>query len=331
MNELIRTLTQAWGPTSYEGNIRTIITNELKSLKLESRVDTLGNLIYHLPSSGRKKLLLSAHMDQIGIIVTYVDKKGFLRFGAVGGLNPYQVLGHRFVFSNGTVGVAAAENKEHTTLEHLTLDKLFLDIGAASQEEALQHVAVGDFAVYIGACTQMGSRVTSAALDNRIGCYVLLEALRAVAGRELAYDTYGMFSVQEEIGLKGAKIGAWGVQPDLAIALDVTAWGDTPESSVLDIALGKGPAIKVKDAGMIATPLVRDLLIATAHKNNIPCQLEVLQGGSTDAASIQMNAAGVPSGVISIPDRYVHSANEVVDLGDVEACIRLLTAVLLGQ
>jgi len=329
MIELIRTLTQAWGPTSYEEGIRDVIARELDGLQLEYRVDALGNLIYRLPAPGKPKLLLSAHMDQIGIIITHVDKDGFLRFGAVGGLDPYKVLGQRFIFANGTIGVAAVESKEHTTLEHLTLDKLFLDIGAASRDEALHHVTIGDFAVYLGDCTQVGNRVTSAALDDRIGCYVLIEAIKAVAGNELNYETYAMFSVQEEIGMKGAKVGAWGVQPDLAIALDVTAWGDTPESYVLDIALGKGPAIKVKDAGMVATPVVRDLLIDTAKRHGIPFQLEVLQGGTTDAATIQVNASGVPTGAISIPDRYVHSASEMVDLGDVQGCISLLTAVLL--
>lgn len=329
MNELIRTLTQTWGPTSYEGSVRSVITGELDSLHMDSRVDALGNLIYCIPAPGKPKLLLSAHMDQIGIIVTHVDKNGFLRFGAVGGLDPYKVLGHRFVFANGTVGVAAVESKERKTLEHLTLDKLFLDIGAASKDDALPHVGVGDFAVYAGDCVQVGNRVTSAALDDRIGCYALIEALKAAAGKELNYEMYAMFSVQEEIGIKGAKVGAWGVQPDLAIALDVTAWGDTPESYVLDIGLGKGPAIKVKDAGMVATPAVRDLLIQTAKEHGIPFQLEVLQGGTTDAAAIQTNASGVPTGAISIPDRYVHSASEMVDLGDVEGCIKLLVAVLL--
>jgi putative aminopeptidase FrvX len=329
MNRLIRTLTQTWGPTSYEEGVRGVITQALSPLHLDYKLDALGNLIYQIPCPGKPKMLLSAHMDQIGIIVTHVDKDGFLRFGAVGGLDPYKVLGQRFVFANGTVGVAAVESKEHKTLEHLTLDNLFLDIGAASKEDALSHVAVGDFAVYVGECVQIGNRVTSAALDDRIGCYVLIEALKAVAGKKLNYEVYGMFSVQEEIGIKGARVGAWGVQPDLAIALDVTAWGDTPESYVLDIALGKGPAIKVKDAGMVATPVVRDLLIETAKKHRIPFQLEVLQGGTTDAAAIQMNASGVPTGVISIPDRYVHSASEMVDLADVEGCVKLLTAVLL--
>jgi endoglucanase len=329
MIELIRTLTQAWGPTSYEDGIRDVITRELDTLQLEYRVDALGNLIYRLPAPGKPKLLLSAHMDQIGIIVTHVDKDGFLRFGAVGGLDPYKVLGQRFIFANGTIGVAAVESKERATLEHLTLDKLFLDIGAASRDEALQHVAIGDFAVYSGDCRQVGNRVTSAALDDRIGCYVLIEAIKAAAGKELNYETYAMFSVQEEIGIKGAKVGAWGVQPDFAIALDVTAWGDTPESYVLDIALGKGPAIKVKDAGMVATPVIRDLLIETAKQHGIPFQLEVLQGGTTDAAAIQINGAGVPTGAISIPDRYVHSSSEMVDMGDVEGCISLLTATLV--
>ncbi len=329
MDKLIRTLTQTWGPTSYEENVRNVIGKELSSLHLDSSTDALGNLVYCIPCPGKPKMLLSAHMDQIGIIITHVDKDGFLRFGAVGGLDPYRVLGQRFIFANGTVGVAAVENKERKTLEHLSLDSLFLDIGAASKEDALAHVTVGDFAVYAGECVQIGNRVTSAALDDRIGCYVLIEALKAAAGRKLNYEVYGMFSVQEEIGIKGAKVGAWGVQPDLAIALDVTAWGDTPESFVLDIALGKGPAIKVKDAGMVATPAVRDLLIETAKKRKIPFQLEVLQGGTTDAAAIQITASGVPTGVISIPDRYVHSASEVVDLADVEGCIRLLTAVLV--
>lgn len=330
MDRLIRTLTQAWGPTSYEEGVRNVITAELSSLHLENSVDTLGNLVYRIPCAGRQKLLLSAHMDQIGIIVTYVDKNGFLRFGAVGGLDPYKVLGQRVLFANGKVGVIAVETKERKTLEHLSLDRLFVDIGAASQADALKHVGVGDFAVFVGEPVEVGTRVTGVALDDRIGCYILMKTLKAVAGKKLGYEIYAMFSVQEEIGIKGAKVGAWGVQPDLAIALDVTMCGDTPESAVLDIGLGKGPAIKVKDAGMIATPVVRDLLIAAAKKHKIPFQLEVLQGGTTDAAAIQTNAAGVPSGVISVPDRYVHSASEMVDMGDVENCVKLLSAVLLS-
>jgi len=210
MNELIRTLTQTWGPASYEQGIKDVITRELDGLQLEYRVDALGNLIYRLPAPGKPKLLLSAHMDQIGIIITHIDKDGFLRFGAVGGLDPYKVLGQRFVFADGTIGVAAVESKERATLEHLTLEKLFLDIGAASRDEALQRVAIGDFAVYSGECTQIGIRVTSAALDDRIGCYALIETVKAVTGKELNYELYGMFSVQEEIGTKGAKVGAWG-------------------------------------------------------------------------------------------------------------------------
>ena len=330
MNELIRTLTQAWGPTSYEEGIRTVIEQELHPLHLESRVDTLGNLIYRLPAPGRPKLLLSAHMDQIGIIVTHIDAAGFLRVAAVGGLEPYRVLGQRFVFANGTVGVAGVETKKRDTLEHLTLDHLFVDIGAKSADEAAARVAIGDFAVYAGPCQELGGRVTAAALDDRIGCYVLLQALKEVAGKDLAYEVYAMFSVQEEIGIKGARVGAWGVQPDLAVALDVTACGDTPEGSVLDIGLGKGAAIKVKDAGMIATPAVRDLLVETAQRQNIRYQLEVLEGGTTDAAAMQVNAAGVPTGAISIPDRYVHSASEMVDEGDVAECIRLASALMLG-
>src|SRR5450756_952106 len=152
MNKLICTLTQAWGPTSYEEGIRDVITGELDSLHMDSSVDTLGNLIYCIPAPGKPKLLLSAHMDQIGIIVTHVDKDGFLRFGAVGGLDPYKVLGHRFVFKSGTVGVAAVESKEHKTLEHLTLDKLFLDIGAASKDDALLHLSL----IHISEPTRLG-------------------------------------------------------------------------------------------------------------------------------------------------------------------------------
>lgn len=203
---------------------------------------------------------------------------------------------------------------------------MYLDIGARSAAEAKQKVAVGEIATFYQEFTDLGERVVAKALDDRVGCAVLIEALKRSSNPQ--NDLYCTFTVQEEVGLRGAKTAAFGIEPDLGIALDVTATGDTPEAEKLAIKLGQGAAIKVKDMSLITHPKVKDLLTELAEQHALAYQYEVLPFGGTDSGAIHLTRAGVPAGVISIPCRYLHSPSEMVDLNDVEAAVGLVVAVM---
>ena len=325
MRELIRKLTETYGPSGVEEQIRAVIRAEVEPLADEIRVDPLGSLVIHRKGSGEgKRIVLDAHMDEIGVMVKYVDEKGFARFARVGWVNPLTSVGARVAFADGTLGVINVDEKRDDTSEVPKLDELYLDVGATSRDDC--PVRVGDAAVFVRPFVAQGSRLIAKAMDDRIGCAVLIETLRRM--EQTPHDVYFVFSVQEETSLSGARTSTYGIDPDLAIAVDVTGTGDTPEAWPMAVALGKGPAVKVQDSGMIAHPAVRDLLVERAEAADIPYQLEVLVGGTTDAAAMQLVRAGVPAGCLSIPCRYIHSPSEMVDEQDVENAVRLLLEVL---
>jgi len=262
--------------------------------------------------------MLAAHMDEIGLIVSYIDENGFARFHAVGGVRPTTLVGSRVRFEDGVTGVIGVEKIPSQQLP--TLEKLYLDLGATSRENCpLQVGAVG---VFERPFVSQQGRWLAKAMDDRIGCAVLIELLRRM--QPPAYDVYAVFTTQEELGLRGATASAFGVDPQLALAVDVAPTGDTPEGPKLPISLGKGVAIAVKDGGMITHPGLRRHLIQICEAANIPYQLEVMDRGSTDAAVMQVTRAGVPAAVLSVPCRYVHTPSEMVDTGDVTATLDLL-------
>jgi endoglucanase len=265
--------------------------------------------------------MLASHMDEIGIIVSYIDEKGFLRFGNIGGIPPLTILGQRVVFENGTVGVIWYE-EDIDNIKNTKLDKMYIDIGAGSQEEAEKLVKVGDLAVFVGDTVEQNGKIISKALDDRIGCIVLIKL--ALSQPKTDNEIYYVFTAQEEVGLRGAKTAAFGIVPDMALAVDVCDTGDTPSCKPMAVRLGDGPAVKIKDHSVISHPKVKDLLIDLAEKNNIPYQMEVMLAGGTDAGSIHTTAGGIPSGGVSIPTRFIHDASEMVDLKDVENTVKLL-------
>jgi len=326
MKELIKKLTETYGPSGHEERIREVIRAEIEGLADEVRVDALGNLIALKRGKGQGiKVMLAAHMDEIGIIVTHVDEKGFLRFAPVGGVRPLTLLGGRAVFADGTVGTFGMEKREPEEAKKIpTFDKLYLDVGARDKESV--PVKVGDVACFQRPFVAQGDRLIAKAFDDRIGCAVLIQVMRDL--KETPHDVYFVFSVQEEVGLRGATTSTYGIQPDLGISVDVTRTGDTPEAHPMAVSLGAGPAIKVKDGRMLAHPAVKDLLVRTAEELGIPYQLEVLERGTTDAAAIQISREGVPAGCLSIPCRYVHTPSEMVDYNDVANAVKLLVAVL---
>ena len=323
--KLLDKLTQAFGPSGYEQEIRRVIRQEVTPLADAVRVDPLGSLVAHRKGTG-KKLVLAAHMDEIGVMVTHVDKKGFLRFTRMGGVRALNCIGGRVRFANGVLGVIHVEHREDTS-KPPTLTHLYIDVGATGREDV--PVGVGDPAVFVHPLELQGNRIISKTLDDRVGCYVLIELLRQLTASP--YDLYFLFSVQEEMTLSGARTSAFKIDPDLALAVDVTFTGDTPKALPMAVELGKGPAVKVQDAKMIAHPLIRELLIAAAQQAGVPYQLEILRSGTTDASAMQLVRAGVPSGCLSIPCRYIHSPSEMVDVADVENAVKLLLAACTAE
>ncbi len=325
MRELLKRLVEAYGPSGNEATVREIIRENVEGLADEVRVDALGNLIAARKGIG-PRVLLAAHMDEIGVVVTHIDDKGFLRFSNVGGISPFVLLGERVVFENGTVGTFGTEKLDD--LKELKLAKMFLDIGAPDGNSARERVSVGDIAGFHREAHIADGRIVAKSLDDRSGCAVLVRVLKDLAGRTIPNQVYAVFSSQEEIGTRGARTAAYGVNPDLGIAVDVTDTGDTPEARHMAVSLGMGPAIKVKDSSLITHPRVRQLMVEIARDKGIPYQMEVLEHGGTDAGPIHLTREGVPSGAISIPTRYVHTPSEMADLADIENGVRLLVALL---
>jgi endoglucanase len=324
VNDLIKRLTEAYGPSGQEEQIRAIIHTEVESMADELWTDTLGNLIALRKGSGQgKKVMLAAHMDEIGLIISYVDEKGFLRAQPVGGVDVMTLTGHRVQFEDGTIGILAPEKRAEFR-KSPDLKSVYIDVGATDRAEAEDRM--GQAVGFVRPFAVMGRRLVAKALDDRIGCAILIETLRQLKGSP--HDVYFVFSVQEEVGLRGARTSAFGIEPDVGIAVDITVAADTPEAPKLAMKLGQGPCIKVMDSGMLAHPGLKDLLIETAEASNIPFQLEVLDRGTTDAAAIQLVHSGVPSGCLSVACRYFHTPSEMVDSEDVKNTVQLLLAVL---
>jgi endoglucanase len=320
MKELIRKLVESYGPSGFEEQIRAVIRAEVEGMADELYVTPLGSLVaVRKGTGGGKRILLAAHMDEIGVMASYVDEKGFLRFAAVGGVYPLNCVGSRVAFEDGTVGVIGIESKGRDRNAVPQLNQLFIDVGATGREDC--PIRVGDAGVFLRPFVAQGERLVSKAMDDRIGCAVLIEVMRRMG--ESPNDVYFVFSTQEETTLSGARTAAYGIDPDMAISVDVTTTGDTPESYPMAVELGKGPAVKVQDGGMIAHPMVRQWLVDAAEAAGVPYQMEILRSGTTDAAAMQIVRAGVPSGCLSIPCRYVHTPSEMVDLGDVEGAVKV--------
>jgi len=324
MKTLIQKLTQTPGPSGFEQEIRKVIREEVSPLSKSVQVDTMGNLIVRIgqKSTGGLRVMIAAHMDEIGVIVSHVEKKGFVRFSNLGSYFPRYLAGSRVRFLNGTRGVINHDRPEDLS-KIPGMEKFLIDVGAISDKDC--PVKVGDVGVFDREFLDMGNRIASKALDDRISCAVLIETIRNIKStpNELVF----VFSTQEEVGSRGAQTAAYALEADLGIALDVTPTGDILGVK-MQTHLGDGPAIKVRDVGMIADPQVVSWMVSCAKKHKIKYQMEVLEVGSTDARSMQLVRGGMLAGALSVPCRYVHSPSEVVDMEDVALTVKLLTALL---
>lgn len=324
--QTLQALNACHGPAGDESQVAAKLQELAAPYVDECTVDTLGNLICRKKGSG-PKVMFAAHMDSIGFIVTHIDDKGFLRFGQLGGLPANDLPGTPVRFKNGTCGTVAQEGQRKTGDEpkKRRIDDLFLDIGAEDRAEAEALVQIGDTAVYDVPARRSGERIFSPYTDNRISCVVLLMALERL--KESSNDLYFVFTVQEELGLRGARTAAYGIDPDYGIAVDVTVAGDTPEAAHgYSSAAGKGAAIKVMDNSVVCHPAVVARMEDLAKVQGIAYQRDVIRSGGTDAGAIHQTRRGVYTGGISIPCRYTHSPVEMVDCRDVEACAALVAA-----
>jgi len=325
MKQIIQKLTETYSPSGYESGICEVIRKEIKPFVNEIRVDALGNLVARKGSRSKNgmRIMLAGHMDEIGLMATHVDANGFIRFTGLGGIRLTMLTGSRVRFMDGTPGVIGTDRLTDMS-KAPTLEQCFIDVGASSLKDC--PVKIGDVCAFDRPFVDLGKRLVAKSMDDRIGCAVMIESLRTL--KTSPHELYFVFTTQEEVGLRGATTSAFGVDPDLGLSLDVTATGDTPKGSHMEVALGKGPAVKVKDGGMLSDPRIVNWMVHTAEKARIPYQREILEGGTTDARAIQVARAGVPAGCLSIPTRYVHSPSEMVDTTDVENSVRLLVALL---
>ena len=334
ISRLLEKLSNAHGISGFEGSVAKVIREEVAPFVDEIRTDRMGNLVA-VKKGDDFSIMLAAHMDEIGLMVQYVDEHGFIRFVAVGGwFNP--VLVSQRVLLHGEKGVVRGVlgmkpphvMSEEDRKKPVSLADMFIDVGAASPEdvEALGITVGTPVTIDREFAPLSGSVVTGKAFDNRAGCAMLIGALREM---ETKHTIYAVFTVQEEVGLKGAKTSAFSLEPDVAIATDVTIPGDSPgiERRKAPVFMGKGPvvvAVSASGRGHIADPRVVAWLSKTAKKFAIPMQIEVGDGGNTDASAINFERGGIPSVPVSVPARYIHSPVEVVDLRDVAAGISLL-------
>jgi endoglucanase len=341
VREILEKLSNAHGVSGSEGSVYGIIRAELKGSVDEIREDPMGNLIAVKKGDGFR-IMIASHMDEIGLMVNYIDEKGFIRFVTFGGWYAPTLYNQRVIL-HGTkgqvVGVVGGKPPhvmdEEERKKGVKAENMFIDVGATSAKEVNQlGIEIGTPVTIDRQLADLaGKRVTGKAFDNRVGCSVLVKVLK---GLKSPHTVYGVFTVQEEVGTKGAKTSSFSLDPDCAIALDSTFPGDHPDIDKKDscLEMGKGPAITVSDAngrGLIADRRMVKWLRKVADAKKIPYQLKVGRGGTTDASSIHLSRGGIPSTVISVPVRYIHSPVEVADLRDMEASAKLLIEALKGK
>ncbi|HMS54447.1 MAG TPA: M42 family metallopeptidase [Fimbriimonadaceae bacterium] len=334
---LLKKLTEAHGVPGQEDAIREIVKDELKGV-CEFETDRMGNLFCVRKGSAKqaKKLMLAAHMDEIGFIVKYIDDKGFLRLQPLGGWDPRQMASQRvFVHTQGGMlnGVLMSSTKPKHLLtpeeanRPVQIDNYFVDCGL-SGEDAKKQVRLGDMVTMNRTLQEMGDLLTCKSMDDRVAVYVMIEAVKKA--KKPNVDVYAIATVQEEIGLRGAAASGSAIQPDICVAIDITLANDIPGIPEQDhiTKLGEGAAIKIMDSSLICHPKVVSHFRDLAEKKKIKHQMEILSLGGTDAGGVQRLHGGIPSFTLSIPTRYVHTVNETVHRADVDACVDLLAAYI---
>lgn len=327
MKQTLFTLLNTYGGVGREDAVRETIAELARPYCDKMRTDALGNLIcVRAGKEGGRRVMVAAHMDHIGFVVLDADEHGFLRVHNAGGISKRASLNRHVVFANGVHGVVSNETERFSADDNKMSD-LFIDIGAKDRADALSMVALGDVAVYAPDAFELANGMIAApAVDDRVGCAIALEAMKELG--ECENEVAFVFTVQEELGLRGARAAAYGVDPQIGVALDVTLSGDTPKGPKIAVKAGEGPCVKVRDSSLVCSPRVVRGLEEAAGRVGVRTQREVLSAGGNDAGAMQAARAGVLAGTISIACRYVHSACETISLADCEGAKSMLVEFL---
>ncbi len=337
---LLKEICETPGISSREELMRQLVVRELKPLTDSVESDAMGNIIgIRKGNENGPKIMIAAHMDEIGFMVKFVDDKGFLRLNPIGGWDPRVMVAQR-VLVHGFKGTTLRGTLMPATkpIHLLTaedagkppkLEEMFVDLGL-SGEKAKEFVEIGDMVTMDRTAELVGDTVVSKTLDNRVGVFIMIEVLKKLRGLKIDSNIYAVATTQEEVGLRGAKTAAYSIQPDVGIALDITLANDFPGPSDHEqiTRLGYGTAIKISDSSLICHPKLVRHFRDVAESTGIKYQLEILTRGGTDAGGIQLSRSGVPSFTLSIPTRYVHTVNEMAHIDDIQATIDLLAAYL---
>lgn len=339
--KLLKQLSEATGVPSREEKLREIVKTELKPLVDSIETDAMGNVICFKRGAGkganRKKVMIAAHMDEIGFLVRFIDDKGFLRLQAVGGFDPRQLFAQRVLVHPRSGAPLRGVLTYSTKPTHMltpeeqkaapVIENFFVDLGlpAAKVKETIR---LGDMVTMDRTCEVCGDHIIGKCLDNRVGVFVMLEAMKALKKHDV--DIYAVATTQEEVGLRGASTSAYAVNPDIGVALDTTLANDYPGIGEADAVtkLGEGVGIKIMDGSFICHPKLVDHFRDVAEKEKIRHQMEVLPRGGTDGAALQRARGGAVSITLSVPTRYIHTVNEMVSGKDVEAAVTLLARYL---
>ena len=316
------------GVSGREGAVAGKISEMIAPYVDEISTDALGNLIALKKGNGenKKKHMLCAHMDEIGFIVTFIEDSGFLRVAPIGGIRFIPSAYMPVVFENGVLGIVLPE-EELDKKEDYEATRFYIDIGAKDKKDAEKRVKIGDCAVIEPTVRRLaGSKISGRPLDDRLGCAIMIDIAKRLGMPK--DNVYFVFSVQEEVGCRGAKTAAFAIEPDDAIVFDVTGTGDAIGAKPMAIRVGDGAAIKIKDHSVICDGQMVQALSELAKEKKIKNQLEILTYGGTDTSSIQTSGLGVKAGALSIPTRNIHTATELVDMHDAEACRDLALAFL---
>lgn len=327
MINILSKLVKVSGVSGREAEIAAVIKAMISEHCDSVKTDNLGNLIAikHGSSETPKKIMLAAHMDEIGFITTFIEDSGLIRFGVVGGIDFNAAAYSQVVFENGLAGVMIPD--QSIKAADYKFNKFYVDIGAKNKKEAERRVRIGDCFSLAPSLTRLcGGRIAGRPIDDRIGCAILIDIARRL--ESCADDVYFVFTSQEEVGCRGSKTAAFSIAPDYAIAFDVTSTGDMPGADPMAIKLGGGAAIKIKDSSVICDGALVGLLQSTAKAKKIPYQNEILTAGGTDTSSMQMAGTGCVAGALSVPTRYIHSGVEMIDIKDAKACSDLALALL---
>ena len=332
--ELLERLLSTPGISGREERIRELVAKELDALVDEVHTDRMGSLL-GVRKGGAPRVMLCAHMDSIGFLVSHIDDDGYLRISPVGGFDPRTLVAQRVLVSgkNDYVGLMSPATKPIHLLKKEERDKspkieeFFVDLMLPA-DEVQRNVSIGDPITLLRDPITTDQAVTAPYLDDRLGVFILLEALERVTDTDA--EIYAVVSVQEEVGLRGARTSSFGIDPDMGIALDITVAADLPgaDKAQNPSSLGKGVSLGIMDASSISDPRLVNRFRELAEENGIKHQLEVSLGGGTDAGGIQMARAGAPVITVSTPVRYVHTANEMASVEDIEATIDLLARFL---